>query len=155
MERDAQQQPESHQRLVEGYDFLRRAAMPIPTSPHATKSRDGGSGTGWVATVPKVQSGPDAVTLVRYGYAEVFGENTRSRHNEFLRKRITWRLQANEQGGPSARARRRAEVLAQDSDLRLIARGTWRPVRFARPVIGGCPGLAPCPRLSNRPGSCR
>jgi hypothetical protein len=71
------------------------------------------------------------VAELRERYAEVFGEQIRSRHKEFLKKRITWRLQANEDGGLSERAVRRAEELAKDSDLRLIAprRTVVRPFR--------------------------
>jgi len=54
-------------------------------------------------------------------YAETFGESTKSRHKEFLIRRILWRLQANEEGDLSDRARRRARELAADSDLRLTA----------------------------------
>ena len=61
------------------------------------------------------------VAELREKYAAVFGEHIRSRHEDFLRKRITWRLQANEEGGLSERALTRAEKLAKDSDLRLIA----------------------------------
>ena len=46
---------------------------------------------------------------LRERHLEVFGEESRSRHNDFLRKRIAWRLQANDEGGLSERARRRAE----------------------------------------------
>jgi len=49
----------------------------------------------------------------------VFGEENRSRHKDFLRKRIAWRLQALAEGGLSARARRRAEELANDADIRI------------------------------------
>jgi hypothetical protein len=75
---------------------------------------------------PKVAKQVDAlrdmtVAELREKYAEVFGEDTRSRHKDFLRKRIAWRLQANEEGGLSERALRRAEELAKDSDLRLVA----------------------------------
>ncbi len=45
---------------------------------------------------------------LRETYHEVFGEETRSRHKDFLRKRIAWGLQANEEGDLSERARRRA-----------------------------------------------
>ncbi|MBC8450730.1 DUF2924 domain-containing protein [bacterium] len=58
---------------------------------------------------------------LREQYREVFGEETRSRHKGFLRKRITWRLQANAEGGLSERARRRAAELADEADLRLLA----------------------------------
>jgi hypothetical protein len=73
------------------------------------------------------------VVELREKYREVFGEDTGSRHKEFLRKRITWRLQANEEGGLSERALRRAEELANDADLRLIApKGT---AGLARTVV--------------------
>ncbi len=58
------------------------------------------------------------VDQLRARYGEVFGEATRSRHKEYLIKRIIWRLQANEQGDLSERARRRALELANDADLR-------------------------------------
>jgi hypothetical protein len=54
-------------------------------------------------------------------YAEVFGESTRSRHRQYLIKRIAWRMQANAEGGLSERARRRAAELANDADLRVSA----------------------------------
>ena len=58
---------------------------------------------------------------LREEYASVFGEETRSRHKVFLRKRIAWGLQAREEGGLSERAKRRAAELARDTDLRLLA----------------------------------
>lgn len=54
-------------------------------------------------------------------YAEVFGESTRSRHRQYLIKRIAWRMQANAEGDISERARRRAAELANDADLRVYA----------------------------------
>ncbi|MBY0309129.1 MAG: DUF2924 domain-containing protein [Phycisphaerales bacterium] len=45
---------------------------------------------------------------LRREYAEVFGEQTRSFHKEFLVRRIAWRIQANAEGGLPDRARRRA-----------------------------------------------
>ena len=35
---------------------------------------------------------------LRREYAEVFGEQTRSFHKEFLVRRIAWRIQANAEG---------------------------------------------------------
>jgi hypothetical protein len=61
------------------------------------------------------------VPELRGRYAEAFGETTRSRHKESLIRRIVWRLQANEEGGLSERARERARELAADSDVRLTA----------------------------------
>jgi hypothetical protein len=58
---------------------------------------------------------------LREKYREVFGEETRSRHREHLFRRIAWRLQARAEGDLSARARKRAEEIADDADLRKIA----------------------------------
>jgi len=54
-------------------------------------------------------------------YVEVFGEPVRSRHKQYLIRRIAWRLQANAEGGLSERALRRAEELANDADVRVTA----------------------------------
>jgi hypothetical protein len=59
-------------------------------------------------------------------YVEVFGERSRSSNAAYLRKRIAWRLQARAMGGLSERARRRAEELADEADLRV------RPPRRSR-----------------------
>jgi hypothetical protein len=61
------------------------------------------------------------VTELRARYREVFGEETRSFHKEFLFRRIAWRIQANAEGGLSERARRRALEIANDADLRVTA----------------------------------
>lgn len=58
---------------------------------------------------------------LRAKFAEVFGEPTRSRHKEYLIKRIIWRMQANAEGGLSERALARARELANDADLRVTA----------------------------------
>ena len=58
---------------------------------------------------------------LRTQYAELFDELTRSRHRQSLIRRIVWRLQALAEGDLSERARRRAEELANDADLRLTA----------------------------------
>jgi hypothetical protein len=58
---------------------------------------------------------------LREKYAEVTGEVTRCGNKAALVKRIAWRLQARAEGGLSERARRRAEQLAQDADMRLTA----------------------------------
>ncbi len=65
--------------------------------------------------------GQMTVPELRDRYAEVFGEATLSRHKQHLIRRITWRIQANREGGLSERARRRAKELACDADLRLNA----------------------------------
>ena len=64
---------------------------------------------------------PSSLGELREKHLEVFGEETGSYHKEFLRKRIAWRLQAVAEGDLSERARRRAEELANDADLRTRA----------------------------------
>jgi hypothetical protein len=61
------------------------------------------------------------VGQLREKYREVFGEESRSYHKQFLFRRIAWRLQANAEGGLSERARQRALEIANDADLRVTA----------------------------------
>ena len=61
------------------------------------------------------------VTQLRERYEKVFCEACRSNHKQWLVKRIAWRLQANEEGDLSERARKRAAELANDADLRMKA----------------------------------
>ena len=59
------------------------------------------------------------VKELRGRYLEVFREAARSGNKDWLWKRIAWRMQANVDGDLTERARRRAEELANDADLRL------------------------------------
>jgi len=61
------------------------------------------------------------VVELRKKHAEVFGEETRSGHRDYLVKRIAWRLQSLAEGDLSERARRRTEELANDADIRMRA----------------------------------
>ncbi len=61
------------------------------------------------------------VRELREKYEAVFGEPTRAGNREWLFKRIAWRIQALAEGDLSERARRRAEFLARDADLRTTA----------------------------------
>src|SRR5665213_191722 len=56
---------------------------------------------------------------LRLKYAEVFGDQTVAKNKAWLIRRIAWRLQALAEGDLSERARRRAEELANDADLRM------------------------------------
>ena len=56
---------------------------------------------------------------LRARYAEVFGESTPAHNKTWLIRRIAWRLQALAEGDLSERAKRRADELANDADLRL------------------------------------
>jgi hypothetical protein len=60
------------------------------------------------------------VVELRSAYAELFGEPPRSRHRQWLVRRMLWRRQALEEGDLSERARRRAAELVNDADLRLL-----------------------------------
>ncbi len=66
------------------------------------------------------------VKELRGRYVEVFGEATRTGNKDWLWKRIVWRMQANAEGGLTERARRRAEELANDADLR-VRRPPYKP----------------------------
>jgi hypothetical protein len=60
-----------------------------------------------------------SVGQLRQRFAELFGEATAASNRTWLIKRIAWRMQALAEGDLSQRARRRAEELARDADLRL------------------------------------
>ncbi len=67
-------------------------------------------------------------------YVVVFGEPVRSRHRQYLIRRIAWRMQANAEGGLSERALRRAEELADDADVRLTPPPSATVAGQERPV---------------------
>jgi hypothetical protein len=54
-------------------------------------------------------------------YEQVFNEECRSRNKQYLIRRIAWRLQANDEGGLSRAALKKAEELAVDADTRVTA----------------------------------
>ncbi|MBX3356718.1 MAG: DUF2924 domain-containing protein, partial [Phycisphaeraceae bacterium] len=58
-----------------------------------------------------------------------FGEQARSRHRQYLIRRIAWRIQANAEGGLSERALLRAEELANDADVRVTPPRPRLPTR--------------------------
>src|SRR5215212_9609506 len=58
------------------------------------------------------------VSALRQKYQEVFGEPSRSGNKAYLFKKLAWRIQSLAEGTLSERARRRAEELARDADLR-------------------------------------
>src|ERR1700733_4385864 len=84
------------------------------------------------------------VTQLRQKYLEVFGESANAANKEFLVKRIAWRIQSLAEGGLSERARKRAEELARDADLRVTIpkrseigdRGVDRSRSAGAPIAG-------------------
>ena len=71
------------------------------------------------------------VGQLKVKYREVFGQESRSNHKQFLMRRIAWRLQANAEGDLTERARQRALALAQETELRIRA-----PESFLRELSG-------------------
>ena len=61
------------------------------------------------------------VARLRVKYRDLFGQESRSNHKQFLIRRIAWRLQANAEGDLSERARQRALALAEQAELRIRA----------------------------------
>jgi hypothetical protein len=61
------------------------------------------------------------VNQLMHRYEQVFREECRSRNKQYLVRRIAWRLQANDEGGLSATAKKRAEELAIEADIRVTA----------------------------------
>ena len=84
---------------------------------------------------------------LRQKYREVFGEESRSNHKDFLFRRIAWRLQAVAEGDLSERARRRALEIANDADLRIRAPkdfGSKDAHAARRTVVGIIDGKRDC-----------
>ncbi len=66
---------------------------------------------------------------LRERHVEVFGEPSRSRNKDFLRKKIAWRIQELAEGGLSKRAKARIRELAKDAPAR------WRRPRGAKALF--------------------
>jgi hypothetical protein len=58
------------------------------------------------------------VNELRRRHVELFGEENHAGNRQYLFRRIAWRLQALAEGDLTERARRRAQELARDADLR-------------------------------------
>jgi len=74
-----------------------------------------------------------SVPRLRDRYAEVFGEPTTGNNKPWLVRRIAWRLQERAEGGLSKRAKRRAQELADEADLRVIPARPGPPRPVSRP----------------------
>jgi len=59
------------------------------------------------------------VNQLREKYEEVFGESSNARNKDYLWKRIAWKIQELQYGGLSERAKRRAEEIADEHDIRM------------------------------------
>jgi len=84
---------------------------------------------------------------LREQYREVYGEPTRSRNKDYLRKQVAWRIQELAEGGLSTRARSRLEELATNAPTR------WRRPRGQAAISSNeAPAKDRDPRLPS-PGS--
>jgi len=94
------------------------------------------------------------VADLRKRHLEAFGEPNPSSNKTYLIKRIAWRLQSQAFGGLSEHARRRAEELARDSDIRTTAPRTNNANKIPNTEImaEGTIPLVTDPRLP-QPGS--
>jgi Protein of unknown function (DUF2924) len=95
-----------------------------------------------------------SIGQLRGRYTELFGDATNAKNRPWLVKRIAWRLQALAEGDLSERARRRAEELANDADLRLMRprAAAVAPVPAALAAdVGGDPRLPPPGSVLMRP----
>ena len=83
---------------------------------------------------------------LRDKYAEVLGEQARSSNKTWLIRRIAWRMQADEEGDLTQRARRRlAADLANDSDVRVTPPKKALKLERNAPVkVTGDKRLPPC-----------
>jgi hypothetical protein len=72
---------------------------------------------------------------LRVRYAEVFGDQPPTWNRVWMLKRLAWRLQALAEGGLSERARRRAEELANDADLRMTMPKAKAPEAAAERMV--------------------
>jgi hypothetical protein len=80
---------------------------------------------------------------LRNRYAEVFGELPPTWNRVWMLKRLAWRLQALAEGGLTERARRRAEELANEADVRLNApKGKTIDVLVERTIVKPLPTQA-------------
>jgi hypothetical protein len=77
---------------------------------------------------------------LRGRYTEVFGEQPPTWNRVWMLKRLAWRLQALAEGGLTERARRRAEELANEADVRLNApKGKTIDVPVERTIVKPLP----------------
>ena len=54
-------------------------------------------------------------------YHDLHGHPVRTRHRQYLIRKLAWRIQANAMGDLSDRARKRATELANDAEVRVMA----------------------------------
>ena len=69
-----------------------------------------------------------SVADLRVRYAELFGEETKSRNRTWLFRACAWRIQELAFGGLSERAKQRAQEIVRESDVRPRQRDVVPPL---------------------------
>jgi hypothetical protein len=85
------------------------------------------------------------VAQLQHEYRTVFGEDTTSKHKEFLWRKIAWGLQANAEGGLPDATRQRALTLANPLHLRVRPPRETTSPRVASPASVGMASPTPAP----------
>jgi len=85
------------------------------------------------------------VTQLQREYRAVFGEDTTSKHKEFLWRKIAWGLQANAEGGLPDATHQRALTLANPLHLRVRPPRETTPTRTVSPDPAGTASNMPAP----------
>lgn len=103
-----------------------------------------------IAGIPRQLAALREMTVgqLRERYREVFGEPTRSRNKDFLRKKVAWRIQELAEGGLSDHARARIDELSEHVPVRWRSsrNGTAEPQATAEDSVAVAPGTRD-PRL--------
>jgi hypothetical protein len=86
-------------------------------------------------------------------FAEVCGEEPRSRNKQWLIKRLAWKLQAREYGGLSEAALRRAKEIADMCDLSDLRLTAPRDSEFATSLATAAISAAPLDNRLPMPGT--
>ena len=78
-----------------------------------------------IADIPQQLAGLRGMTVsqLRERYREVYGEPSRSRNKDYLRKKVAWRIQELAEGGLSDRARARIDELSAHVPVRWRSSG--------------------------------
>ncbi len=74
-------------------------------------------------------------SVLREYYYLLFGQPSRSGNVPYLRKRIAWRLQSLREGPLTERAKKRAEFLANEADIRTSPPREDKPKPRQKPVV--------------------
>lgn len=90
-----------------------------------------------LSELEKLRAAP--IESLRVKYREIFGTEPRIKHKQQLFRQLAWRMQALVEGELSERARRRAEEIGNDPDLRRLPPREWlatalvgRPAKSSR-----------------------